>query len=548
MPDDFSFAMIRNALAGFSVAGLLLPSAIAYAAIAGLSPDHAIVATLVGLAVYAVLGRSRFAMVAPTSSSAAILAALVISTHANGLQNAEVADAAVLAAGFCFLVAAAARAGALSNFISRPVLQGFTLGIAITITAKQLPAISGISGGGLSVLPLLWHLLTRLPQSNPASVIIGTAALGALLILQRSRGVPAAALTLMAGVLLSRCVNLPALHVALVGKILLTLPHPAWPRLSMDQWTRVLELALPLFLILFAESWSSIRGPALRHGDTVVANRELVALGCANVASGLLQGMPVGAGFSASSAAETAGAQNRLAGVTAMAVLLALVIWGRPEVALLPAPVLAAVVIASLFHALNPAPLLRLWRIRRDEYVATVAVVAVIFLGVLDGMLAAVGLSLLALVQRMAGTQLTRLGQIHATHDFVSLERYSGAETDPQILILRPAEPLFFANAERVLTLVSGQAAAEAVAVVILSLEESPDLDSTALDALMECDSKLTRLGRRLLLARTRDDIRDALRALGAEQLAGDGRCFHSVADAFASAILYNASAPPGTR
>jgi MFS superfamily sulfate permease-like transporter len=163
-------------------------------------------------------------------------------------------------------------------------------------------------------------------------------------------------------------------------------------------------------------------------------------------------------------------------------------------------------------------------------------------------MLAAVGLSLLALVQRMAGTQLTRLGQIHATHDFVSLERYSGAETDPQILILRPAEPLFFANAERVLTLVSGQAAAEAVAVVILSLEESPDLDSTALDALMECDSKLTRLGRRLLLARTRDDIRDALRALGAEQLAGDGRCFHSVADAFASAILYNASAPPGTR
>jgi MFS superfamily sulfate permease-like transporter len=530
-------AMIRDGLAGFAVAGLLLPSAIAYAAIAGLSPDHAIVATIVGLGVYAGVGRSRFAMVAPTSSSAAILAALVVSMQGKGQQSAEIADAAVLAAAFCFLVAGLARAGALSSFISRPVLQGFTFGIAITITAKQLPAITGVAGNGLPVLPLLWRLLKHIPQWHLVSVLIGVGALGALFLLQRLRGVPASALILCLGVVLSLFVNLTALHVALVGEIVMALPHPAWPSLSLNAWTQVLELALPLFLILFAESWSSIRGLALRHGDTVVANRELLALGCANAVSGLLQGMPVGAGFSASSAAETAGARSRFAGVSAMAVLLVLIIWGRSLVALLPSPVLAAVVIASLFHALNPAPLVRLWRLRRDQYVAVAAVVAVIFLGVLDGMLVAVGLSLLALVRRFAGTRLTRLGRIAGTHDFVSLARYPDALSNPEILVLRPVEPLFFANAEQVLTAVVRQGEADAaVKIVVLSLEESSDLDSTALDALIDCDVQLTKQGQRLLLARVRERIRDLLRTAGGEDLASDGRCFHSVADAFDSA------------
>jgi MFS superfamily sulfate permease-like transporter len=529
-------AVIRDALAGFSVAGLLLPSAIAYAAIAGLSPDHAIVATVAGLAVYAAIGRSRFAMVAPTSSSAAILAALVSSMESRGLQSAEIADAAVLAAGFCFLVAGVARAGALSSFISRPVLQGFTFGIAITITAKQLPAITGVPGNGLGVLPLCAQLLTHAPQWHPISVLIGVVSLILLFVLKRFRGVPASALILCVGVALSWLVNLPLLHVALVGEIAVVLPHPAWPGLTLDAWTRVLELALPLFLILFAESWSSIRGLALRHGDTVIANRELLALGCANAVSGLLQGMPVGAGFSASSAAESAGARSRLTGLAAMVILLMLVIFGRSLVALLPSPVLATVVIASLFHALDPAPLVRLWRIGRDQYVATAAVVAVIFLGVLDGMLVAVGLSLLALLQRLSGTRIEQLGRISGTHDFVSQARYGNTLTDPGVLVVRPAELLFFANAEQVLTAVASQAKADAaVKFVILSLEESPDLDSTALDALVDFDARLTKQGQKLLLARTRDRIRDLLAAVGGKELASDARCFHSVADAFDS-------------
>jgi MFS superfamily sulfate permease-like transporter len=532
--------MKQDALAGLSVAGLLLPSAIAYAAIAGLSPDHAIIATIVGLGIYAMAGRSRFAMVAPTSSSAAILAALIISMQRDTAHSAVIADAAILAAGLCFLVAGALRAGALASFISRPVLSGFSFGIALTITIKQIPAIVGVtlhSNGGGSVLPLIWHLIEALPQFRIASVAVGGVALIGLAILRRFRGFPASTLVLAVSVLFSAVVDLPAHHVALVGAIAISIPSPSWPGLSFDDWSRVIELSVPLFLILFAESWGSIRGLALLHNDKVIADRELVALGFANVAAGLLHGMPVGAGFSASSAAESAGARSRFAGLAAMIVLLALSIWGRFLVALVPAPVLASVVIASLFHALNPAPVLRLWRIRRDEIVATAAAFAVLGFGVLDGMFIAVGLSLLALLQRFSTARIARLGQIPGTHDFVDLTRNPNVATDPRILVVRPMEPLFFANAERVLAVVTNWVETDpSISVVILSIEESPDFDSTALDALLECQARLEKTGRSLLLARVKEDVRDLLRAAGAVQLANDSCCFWSVADAFAAA------------
>jgi len=532
--------MRRDALAGISVAGLLLPSAIAYAAIAGLTPDHAIIATIAGLGVYAVFGRSRFAMVAPTSSSAAILAGLILSMQSQMPKGGMIADAAILAAGACFLAASALRAGALASFVSRPVLRGFSFGIALTITIKQIPNIAGLkiaTNGGGGIGPLAWRLAARLPEWHIASIALGTASLLGLAVLRRIPNIPGSALVLIAGVLLAFAINLPSHHIALVGQIAITLPHPSWPGLSLDDWSRIAQLSIPLFLILFAESWGAIRSLALLHGDKTSANRELLALGCANIAAGLLHGMPVGAGFSASSAAESAGAQTRLGGVCAMVVLLVLSIWGRGAVALIPAPVLSAVVIASLFHALNPAPLLRLWHIRRDELVATAAAIAVLIFGVLNGMLIAIALSLLALLQRFSAARIAQLGQIPGTHDFVDLSRTPEAQTDPRVLILRPMEPLFFANAERVLAELADQAESNpATRIVILSIEETPNLDSTALDALLECETRLHASARILLLARVKEDIRDVLRIAGATHLASASCCFWSVADAYAAA------------
>ena len=175
----------------------------------------------------------------------------------------------------------------------------------------------------------------------------------------------------------------------------------------------------------------------------------------------------------------------------------------------------------------------------RDEVVATAAAIAVLVFGVLDGMLIAIGLSLLALLQRFADARVARLGQIAGTHDFVDLSRNPDAKTDPGILMVRPMEPLFFANAERVLAMVANWAEADpAIKVIILSIEESPNFDSTALDALLECEARLQKTQRSLLLARIKEDVRDLLRSAGADRLASDDCCFWSVADAFTVARM----------
>jgi MFS superfamily sulfate permease-like transporter len=521
----------RDIIAGLSIAGLMLPEAIAYAGIAGLPPQHAILAAIAGAGAYLLLGRSRFAIVAPTSSSAAILAAALGSLPLGEEARASATPLIVGLVAIIFGLLALARLGGLANFISRPVLRGFAFGLAITIIIKQLPNIVGLPLNGSSIGSLFVELWNSVATWHMASVTTAGAALAALLILRRFSGVPGAFLVLAGGIAASRLLDLSALGVANVGMIDLV-PH--WNGLSLPDWeefSRLIQLAVPIVLILFAESWGTMRNLALRHGDIVEPNREMAALGLANLASTLVQGMPVGAGFSAGSAAEAAGAQTRLASLFAALTLAFLVIFAMPLVAFIPKPVLAAVVIVALLHALNPAPLLRLWRIHRDFAVALGATAGVLALGVLDGMLFAIVLSLALLIRRLATPHVSQLGQLKSGHDYVDLARHPEASLPPGIAIFRPAEPLFFANAERVLARVaSAQAAQPDMRRIVLSLEESFDLDSTALDALIEFDAAMQRRGVTIQFARVRDHVRDLMTLAGAGDLAA--RSSYSVDDA----------------
>lgn len=521
----------RDAIVGLSLAGLMLPEAIAYAGIAGLPPQRAILAAIAGATAYVVLGRSRFAIISPTSSSAAILAAALSALPPQAGVHSVATTLVVAMVGAIFCLLAGARLGGLASFISRPVLRGFAFGLAITIIIKQLPVIVGLPIHQSSVGALLLALFASVAHWDIASIITALAALAALLLLRRMPSLPGAFIVLVGGIGASAWLDLPARGVASVGMIDL-IPHwegivlPSW-----DQLSRMIQLAIPIVLILFAESWGTMRTLALRHGDRVEPNREMAALGLANISAALVQGMPVGAGFSAGSAAEAAGAQNRWTGLAAAGALAALVFLAMPLVARLPQPVLAAVVVVALLHALDPTPLLRLWRIRRDSVSALGAAVGVLVLGVLDGMLLAIALSLVLLIRRLAAPQLSQLGQLGSGHDYVDLLRHPDAASPPGIMIVRPAEPLFFANAERVLGRVAEILAAQPERrALVLSLEESSDLDSTALDALIEFDTLMKARGIGLQLARVRDHVRDLMQTAGVGNLIA--RSSYSVDDA----------------
>ena len=534
--------MRYDLIAGISVAGLLLPESVAYSSIAGLPPQHGLFAAIVGLLIYAALGHSRYAIVAPTSSSAAILgaAAASVALETQQAHREALAFGAVCLAGAFFLVAAALRLGRLSHFISRPVLRGFAFGLALTIVVRQAPAFLGLDSISGSPLQVLRALALNDAPWNPASFMTGAVALAVLVALRRFPAAPGAFIVLLGGVLLSCIVDLPARGVRLVGFIDVTPTWPSVAHLTWREWLRLAEVAAPLFLIIYAESWGSMRSLALRHGQSLEPNREMLALGVANLVSGLLRDLPVGAGFSASSACEAAGARTRLAGLVAGVAMILLVANAGPFIARLPQPVLAAVVVASLLHALDPAPLLRLWRIDRDQYIALAAALGVMILGVVDGMLVAVALSIIAILQRMSTPKIIALGRLGQSHDFVEAEQ-PGVVLDPRIEILRPTQPLFFANADIVFADIVARMRADTKAeAVILSLEETSSLDSTTLDGLIECDQRLTALGRRLYLARVKQSVVTTLAAAGADDLVQRATQNFSVSDAWkaASAML----------
>ena len=522
--------------AGLCVAGLLLPEGVAYAGLARLPVSHALVACLVGLLVYAVLGRSRDAIVSPTSSSASLAAAAAVGL---GLAHAEALLALTLAAGAVLLLLAVARQGQLSAFVSRPVLRGFAFALALTIVVKQLPDALGLPPAPALDTPrlLLW-VLGQAGQWQWLSLAIALATGALIAVLRRWPpwpGFPASLTALVAAIGATWALDLPAHGVEVVGAVAAPTFAPHLPALTRDAWLRVAELAVGLVVLLFAESWGSMRSFALLRGDTLNANRELAALGVANLASGLLQGMPVGAGFSASAANHAAGSQSRRAGLVACVVIAAAIVVALPALQWLPRPVLAVAVISALLHALSPKPLIATWHLGRDRLLVVGAVVAVLALGLLHGMLASIALSLVEALRRFSQPVLHELGALAGTRNFVNRPEHPDAQPVPGALILRPQEPLFFASAERVMTEAAERLAASGAATLVLSLEESSDLDSTALECLLELDLRLATRGQRLLLARVKEPIRALLRLSAPAGLGLEERWFWSVADAAAA-------------
>src|SRR3984893_368512 len=499
-----------DALTGLSLAGLLLPEAVAYSGLANLPPQAGVIGLFAGLVCYALIGRSRYAIVTATSSSAAVFAAATLALGANAAgQRLAFASILVCATGIAFLLVGCARLGAMSNLIARPVLRGFSFGLALVIAVKQWPHIVGMHAHSTDFLALLAEILRSIGTWQPTSLTVGACALLGLFMLERVRQVPGVMLVIVAGI--AAAPWLAARGVVLTGPIHLALDLPVFVLPAGDHWLPLVEYALALMFILYAESYSSIRTFALKHDDPVQPNRDLIALGIANVVSGAFHGTPVSAGYSGTSANDAAGAQSRAAGLYAAATVLALVLLFLPWIERIPDPVLAAIVIHAVSKSLRIAVFEPYFRWQRDRLVTLTAVAAVITFGMLDGLLAAIAFSLAMLLHSLASPRLSVLGRMGA-HDFVSVARFAQATCTPGILVLRPDEPLFFANAEPMLALARHRVPQQTdVRLVVLSLEESPDLDGTALECLGEFAAWLAARKIELRVARLKEASRDAL-------------------------------------
>ncbi|TXJ02830.1 MAG: SulP family inorganic anion transporter [Aquabacterium sp.] len=514
----------RDLIAGLSVAGLLLPEAVAYAGIGNMPPEAGVMALFVGLLCYGLLGGSRFAIVSATSSSAAVLFAATGSlAGGDPALRLALASGLVMLTGLLFLVGAAARVGAVSAFIAKPVLRGFTFGLALVIILKQAPKLVGLHMHAPDLQHLLPELWRQLAHWHLPSLAVGGGALVIMLVLGRlKQRVPVALVVMVLGIALQRWGPLADWGVIRVGDIQVNLALYPVPELDRLQWLRLGELAVAMVLILYAESYGSIRTLALRHGDRNEPNRDLMALGVANLFSSLLHGMPVGAGYSASVANEAAGARTKWSGLFAAGVLLIVVLTLLPYIEDLPEPVLGAIVVYALSHMVNPSIFSPYFTWHRDRLIALAAVAAVLWLGVLDGLLLAIAVSLFMTLRGLAQARVVELGRMDDTHDFIDRAIYPAARQEEGLVILRPEAPLFFGNVESLLGQVRHVLRHRpGWHTLILSLEESPNLDGTCVEALRDLCHDLDRAGQHVMLARLKRHAHEVLQraALPATQL-----------------------------
>lgn len=505
---------VPDLLAGISAAGLLLPQALAYSSIGNLPAQAGIIALFAGLLCYGLLGSSRFALVSPTSSSAVVLAAATASIAAgNPARQMALAGGLVIAGGAIFLAAAIVRMGSITDFIARPVLRGFTFGLAIIIIIKQMAIVVGIHSGYDNLFYFMMDLAYQFHRWNSACITIAALTLVCLFILGKIRNLPGGIVVIAAGILASMVIDLPGMGVPLIGSIHLGITQIRPPSLSLSEWMALFELAFAMVFILYAESYGSIRSTAMKHGDPISPNRDLFALGIANLVSGLFQCMPVGAGYSATAANEACGAKTRLSGIFAMLITLAVLATALPYIERIPQPVLAGIVVYTMLITLKPSDFAIYFSWKNDRLIAVFSVLAVLFLGVLHGLLAAVAISLIIMLRQISASTLSTLGRLGQSHDFVSLAAFPKARPVPGILILRPEEGIFFANAERIMQqarqlLASGN---EPVHTVILSLELTDDLDTTSLEALRDFFLFTENRKKKLILSRLKDPVHEML-------------------------------------
>jgi MFS superfamily sulfate permease-like transporter len=525
---------IADLVAGLSIAGLLLPEAVAYSGIAGMPPQAGVIALLIGLLCYGFIGTSRFAIVSATSSSAAVLLSAVTSIAGSDMAlRLVLANGLIILTGLFFVLASVAKLGEISNFIAKPVLRGFAVGLALTIVIKQIPNMVGVHPTHGDIFRYVNDLILGLPRWNLTGLLIAVATLALLKALATWRAVPGALLVIAGGIALDLSGFTASHGVGAVGTINLTLAMPTLPDLTRAQWLRLGELGVAMVMILYAESYGAIRTFAIKHGDSSAPNRDLMAFGVANIASGFFHGMPVGAGYSATSANESAGAQSRWSGWIAALVVLLLVLTLLPFIEHTPEPILAAIVVHAVGHNISWQTFRPYFLWKRDRIIVVSALLAVLVLGVLDGLLAAIGVSLIMMLRTISESRVAWLGELPGSQDYVDIKRHPDAIILPDILIARPQTQVFFANAERVFSYIVNHLNAQpAVKIVIVSLEETADLDSTTLEALEDFAGLMKKRNIKILFARVKDPLRDVLAQANLADLPACSYASRSVDDA----------------
>lgn len=529
---DYRRSWLRgDVVAGLTVAAYLVPQVMAYATVAGLPAVAGLWAALVPLAVYAALGSSRQLSVGPESTTALITGtALAPLAHGDPVRYAALAALLAVLVGAVCLAASLIRLGFLADLLSQPVLVGYLTGVALIMIAGQLGRLTGVDVDGSEFPAEVASFATGLTALHWPTVALSASALILLLVLTRL--VPRWPGPLIAILITTAVVAVFGLQdagIARVGAIPSGLPPLDFPGIGLADVRLLVIPAVGIALVAFSDNVLTARSFAARRNDRIDANAELRALGACNIGAGLSHGFPVSSSASRTALAESVGGRTQVYSLVALVVVLAVMLAGRGLLALFPTAVLGALVVYAALRLIDIPAFRRLRSFRLSEWaLAVTTTLAVLVLGALYGVLAAIAVSVLELLRRVARPHDAVLGFVPGLAGMHDVDDYPSASPLPGLLVYRYDAPLFFANAEnfRQRALAAVDASTDPVQWFVLNAEANVEVDLTALDALDQLRSELHDRGIEFAMARVKQDLRDDLEAAGLVDRIGEQRIF----------------------
>jgi sulfate permease, SulP family len=543
-------AFLRGDLvAGVTVASYLVPQVMAYATVAGVSPVAGLWAALPALVVYALLGSSPSLSMGPEATTALMTAIAVGPLAAgNSARYAELVATLALLVGLMGVAAWLLRLGFVADLLSRPVLVGYMAGVALIMIADQLSRVSAVPVRGEQFFGQLDSFGRGIGSAQPATLGVAAAVLAFLALLRwRWPALPGLLIAVLLATAAVAAFSLTSHGVAVVGPIPAGLPVPRLPALHPDT---LRLLALPAFTVLivgFSDDVLTARSFA-RRGETIVANRELLALGVANLGSGLVRGFPVSSSATRTTIAVSTGSRSQVYSLVTAGTVIAVLLVARPVLARFPTAALGAIVIFAALRLIDVTAFRRLFRFRRMELLIAVSACAgVLAFNILYGVLVAIGLSVADLLVRVARPHDAVQGIVPGLAGMHDVDDYPDAETIPGLVVYRYDAPLCFANAEdfrrRALAAADQQ---QPLRWFVLNVEANVEVDFTALEAMETVRAEVADRGAVFALARVKQDLLARLQAFGLVSKIGTNYLFPTLPTAVAAYRRWDADHPSG--
>jgi high affinity sulfate transporter 1 len=511
--------LTKDIVAGLVLSALLVPQGMAYADLAGLPAVTGLYTSILCLLAYAVFGPSRVLVLGPDSSLGPMIAATILPLMlAGGDPVRAVALASLLAVlvGVIMVAAGLAKFGFVADLLSKPTQIGYMNGLALTIIVGQLPKLLGFSVDADGLVAEARAFVSGLAQgdANTTAAVVGVASLAGILLLNRLLPkLPSVLIVVVLAAVAVNALDLQEHGVDTVGVIPQGFPPLTVPPVTWGDLPPLLLGALAIAVVALADTMSTASAFAARRGEQVRGNQEMVGIGAANIAAGFFQGFPVSTSGSRTAVAEQAGSRSQVTGVVGAGVITLVLVFATGAMEFVPQPTLGAIVIVAALSLADIAGTRRLWRQRRVEFtLSVIALLGVALLGVLPGILIAVGLSILNVFRRTWWPHHTELGRVDGVAGLHDTERYPDAELLPGLVVYRFDAPLIFANARMFGEAMRGIAQEhQDLRWIVIAAEPITDVDTTASDMLHELDLWLNERGVSLVFAEMKDPVREKI-------------------------------------